>query len=555
MRILSPNTVAYLIFILTMMTRDGDAGQIIVVAAPKLFVQESEVGLVFSTDLEGIRHSVNKLVDNAEAINKTDTLNVLEKDATLFHKDGLTGMLNNEVDKATRTKNRIETFFSVLSTPARNKREIKLIGQIWKLIAGSPDAGDAKRWEENFHKIKQGLQTQAELNENSAKERNILHSVLNSHTETLHNLTKASMELLKKTAKSEDEISSTFFLLSYLASLENWRDKIESTMYKVEIAYAEGRTGFLSPYVINSTELAAKILTIETHERHFKPLFGSIEAHKYFEYPLTSSYLTKSAMHTHIRVPLLDFNQKVEIFEITRQQKEDAIYDIFSYSYVAKQDRGQGYHYLLEQNDLDACLRVDDSFVCRRRRARIFGNEKLGDSIVRGLDDNTFLIKISEQVNATLSCTGRDERVVEIGLSAAYVIPKDCELRSRKFEIPKVINYEKEQKVSTFTEIEHPALTLLDKPKSKSLNVFLNETEYELNRARVEEMSNLTQQYRHENDQLQDTIDNFQIKLVAGMAVGVSVSVILLTISIIAICCLCKLGKKVNGTKRISCCM
>lgn len=538
-----------------MITTEGNASQVIMVAAPKLYMQEAEVGLVFSTDLGGIRHSVNRLVDNAEAVNKTDTLNVMGKDATFFHKDGLTGIMNNEVDKAKRTQKRIETFFSILGTSIRSKREIRIIGQIWKLIAGSPDAGDAERWEENFQKIKKGLKTQTELNANSVKERTILHTVLNSHTETLNNLTKASMELLKRTAKSENRISSTYFLMSYLASLENWRDKIESTMYEVEIAFAQGKTGFLSPYVVNSTELAAKILTIETHERNYRPLFGSTEAYRYFEHPLTSNSLTKNAMHTHIRVPLLDFNQKVELYEITRQQKEDAVHDIFSYSYVAKQSRGQGYHYLLEQGDLDACLKVQDSFVCRRRRARIFGNERLGDSIVRGLDENTFLIKLNNPVKATLSCSGKEDRVVEIGRSAAYVIPNDCELVSRKFEIPKLVSYEKEQKAIVFTEIEHPALTLLDKPKPKPVNIFLNETEYMLNRKRVEEMANLTQQYEFENNKLQTTIDTFETKLMGGMAAGISVSVILLAISTIAICCLCRLGKKINGTKKNSCCL
>ena len=94
----------------------------------------------------------------------------------------------------------------------------------------------------------------------------------------------------------------------------------------------------------------------------------------------------------------------------------------------------------------------------------------------------------------------------------------------------------------------------LDKPEPKTVNIFLNETEYELNRERVEEMSNLTQQYKQENYKLERTIDKIETRLVAGMAVGLSVSVVLLTISIIAICCLCRLGKKVNGTKKISCC-
>ena len=530
---------------------------LILVAAPKMYIQEAEVEILFSTDLGGIQHSVNRLVKCAKALNKTDSINELDQDGTLFEKDALAAILKDEVTKAIRTQNRIKTFFSVLSTPARNKREIKIIGQMWKLIAGSPDAGDARRWDEAFQQLKKGEKVQTELNSNSAEERRILHTVLDSHTETLHNLTMASLELLQKTAKSENQMESTFFLFSYLSSLENWRDKIESTMYQVEVAYAQGKTGYLSPYVINSTALSTKLLMIETHDRNYRPLFGSTQAHRYFEYPLTSNSLTENALHTRIRVPLLDFNQQVGIFEINRQQKEDSKHDLFSYSYVAKQERGQGYHFLMEQADLDACLNVDDSFVCRKRRARIFGNDRLGDTIIKSLDDTTFLFKLSKEVNATLTCTGETEKVIEVGLSTAYRIPKECELTSRSFEVPKLTsNIEVKQEI-TFMEIEHPALTLLDKPKPKETSFTRKDTEYELNKERVREMTNLTRRYTQENIKLADTIDKIESNLVVGVATGTSISVFLLVISITALCCLCKHGKTINdlaGTRRIKCC-
>ena len=117
-----------------------------------------------------------------------------------------------------------------------------------------------------------------------------------------------------------------------------------------------------------------------------------------------------------------------------------------------------------------------------------------------------------------------------------------------------------------FEEITHPALALLDKEKERHEKFQFNVTEYEMNKKRVEIMSDLTDDFRDENRQLSNTINELKNTLnlqIQGMAGGFALVLVLtLVLAITMVVCLCKHARTINSvaedlgpeTNRISCC-
>ena len=496
-------------------------------------------------------------------MNKTEQLK-----SALFGEAGLNSIIQNEIDKAKRLQNRINTFFSILARKqSRSKKEIRLLGDLWHFLSGSPTADQADKWDESLDLVKKGLKQQAELNANNAQERMLIHTVLDSHTESIRNLTSTATSMLMEAAKTKDGIKTTFNIVAYISSLENWRSEVETVMYETEIAYVAQRSGYLSPYTANKTLLVSKLRTIEAHEKMYKPLFGSTEAEKYYEHPLARVAMTKKAMHTVVTVPLVDFKQDISIRPISKQEKINSKYDLYSYSFIAKAKGGNGFYYFLEQNELSNCMQLLNKFVCKRRRARIFRQGELGDTVVHGSTDTTFLFKLRKPTVATLECPQQRDQKVTIGVSAAFMIPLRCALNSNDFEIPSFSMQSGREEEVTFSEITHPALILLEKTVlSNSTENSFNETEYKLNKLRVEKMSNLTQAYVADNARLKGTVDQLERTLAlqtTGMACGFAISLVLtLVLTITMSICLCKYARTINSvatdlgpeTKKISCC-
>ena len=534
-----------------------------VLGAPKLIVVEGEVDIVFTKDLAYIPQSSERLLKYAKAINKTDHLKL-----TLFSETALNTIMQNEVDKATRIQTKVKTFFSLLANKnKRTKRGIRLLSDLWHVISGAPGVEQAERWDKSLDMIRKGLKKQSELNSNNAQERILIHTVLDSHTETLKNLSLATTMMLKEAASGQNDLITTFNIISYMSALENWSDQLETVMFETEIAFVNGMSHHLSPYIANRTLLERKLQMIEAHEKMYKPLFGSTEAGKYYEHPLSKVSLTENAMHTVVTVPLVDFKQDVTIIPLTKDQKDQSKKDIYGFSYIAKSKGGNAYHFLIEQNELNNCLKVATKFVCKRRRAKIFRKGAIGDTVIYGSTNTVFLFKLSDQTEATLECPDQSGVTMMVGTSTAFVIPLNCSLTSVDFEIPRFSNQAQKVEDVRFTEISHPALALLDKRiNTVKIEEFLNQTEYEANKKRLEMMSNLTSNYIVENNKLSETVSDLESILTtqtSAMASGFALTLLLtITLCAVMIICLCKYARTINSvandlgpeTKRISCC-
>ena len=202
------------------------------------------------------------------------------------------------------------------------------------------------------------------------------------------------------------------------------------------------------------------------------------------------------------------------------------------------------------------CLRVGRSFVCQRRKAKIFGNTVIGRTIVHGIDNTIFLFKLSKNVNATLDCPDRNQETHMVETSVAFTIPLQCTFSSEVFEIPATKMHPTLKENVTFEMIpDHPSLKLLDRPERPDTRI--NLTEFENSKQRLEKMDKLTKDFADENDELDKTIVSLEEKMRNSWIGGVSLCAILLIIAAISACCLCRYARSINqlaGPTKIKCC-
>ena len=126
-----------------------------------------------------------------------------------------------------------------------HKRSISFLGDLTKTIAGNPSESDARRWDKSFKEIKNGLKQQTNLNENTIKERKLVHEVLGNHNEQLRNLTRATKLVYTVAKQSQTDNLAAFNLITFINSLETLRENLEGLMFETEIAYVQGRSSFL----------------------------------------------------------------------------------------------------------------------------------------------------------------------------------------------------------------------------------------------------------------------------------------------------------------------
>jgi hypothetical protein len=382
-----------------------------------------EIGTIRKITMNSMR---NKISSAATAQQRLATLNAIETSLSAMHE-----RLGEYQMKGGST------------TSSKEKRALEFLGDFLSTVTGVPSARAHRLVVEQIKAVRsENKGIERLLGQQNAENAKILRR-LHFHEDSFNQLATDARDMNMSIFENKNEIAKVEALLSLKTKADLIATKANTQIRDLELILQSSDAERLSRSSISISDISKYLKKIyRDRESGESPLFTEKNIDFYYQEKLSHSWIDENnfALITLLQIPIA---QMGKTFHVNTLPPSETVHSGLPLCLV--DSKSQTFRFL-GQSDYIACRDIDRSVICQKRKIEIFDQscpsitecKPWKHTLVHDLTNSKIMFILPNATTATLDCTNKRPRSVEIPTRTIASLDIHCSLRADSFNIGKL---------------------------------------------------------------------------------------------------------------------